>query len=166
MSPILIGSKNKDNFVEHYVALMCKRNKLNPYVSLYKELRMIEENYMVVQGQKMIDMNQLIDYEALSVYMRGRFFFRKIIKHISPQTYRGFYIMSRFHLIHYLAKMCRQQAGQPQNFPRQNIPTLVKHLLEIYFLSSQHAAFHESVMMSNNAKDHFKRGFLPHNEEE
>lgn len=135
MSPILIGSKNKDQFVEHYVNVLCKKGKMNPYQSLFKELRMIEENYMVVQGRKTIDMNQLIDYEALSVYMSGRYFFRKIIKHISPQTYRGFYIMSRFHLIHYLAKMCKAQ-GVPSNFPRQNVPVLMQHLLEIYFLSS------------------------------
>jgi E3 ubiquitin-protein ligase HUWE1 len=29
-------------------------------------------------------MNKLIDYDALSVYMSGKYFFRKIIKHISP----------------------------------------------------------------------------------
>ena len=84
MSPILIGSKNKDSYVENYIGVLCRKNKMNPYVSLFKELRMIEENYMVVQGRKTIDMNQLIDYEALSVYMSGKYFFRKIIKHISP----------------------------------------------------------------------------------
>lgn len=31
MSPILIGSKNKDTYVETYVNVLCKKNKLNPY---------------------------------------------------------------------------------------------------------------------------------------
>ncbi len=57
MSPILIGSKNKDQFVEHYVSILVRKNKLNPYQALEKELRMIEENYMVIRGQKTIDMN-------------------------------------------------------------------------------------------------------------
>lgn len=48
MSPILIGSKNKDLFVEHYVNVLCKKGKLSPYKCLFKELKMIEENYMVV----------------------------------------------------------------------------------------------------------------------
>jgi len=48
MSPILIGSKNKDSYVENYIGVLCRKNKMNPYVSLFKELRMIEENYMVV----------------------------------------------------------------------------------------------------------------------
>lgn len=41
MSPILIGSKNKDTYVEHYVGILCKKNKLNPYTSLWKELDLI-----------------------------------------------------------------------------------------------------------------------------
>ena len=48
MSPILIGSKNKDNYVEHYVGILCKKNKLNPYTSLWKELELISQNYMVI----------------------------------------------------------------------------------------------------------------------
>jgi E3 ubiquitin-protein ligase HUWE1 len=48
MSPILIGSKNKDTFVEYYVGILYKKGKLNPYSCLIKELKMIEENYMVV----------------------------------------------------------------------------------------------------------------------
>ena len=63
----------------------------------------------MINGVKVIDMGKLVDYEALSVHMSERYFFRKIIKHISPQTYRGFYILSRFHLIHYLIKMLKQQ---------------------------------------------------------
>ena len=48
MSPILIGSRNKDMFVEHYVNVLCKKGKMVPFTSLFKELKMIEENYMVV----------------------------------------------------------------------------------------------------------------------
>jgi len=107
MSPILIGSKNKDQYVEHYVTVLNKKGKLNPFNCLMKELKMIEENYVIIDGSKTLDMNKLIDYDSISVYMSGRYFFRKIIKHITPKTYRGFYILSRFHLIHYLTKMCK-----------------------------------------------------------
>lgn len=41
MSPILIGSKNKDRYVEHYVEILCRKNKLNPYHALWRELDLI-----------------------------------------------------------------------------------------------------------------------------
>jgi E3 ubiquitin-protein ligase HUWE1 len=84
MSPILIGSKNKDTYVEHYVGILCRKNKLNPYTSLWKELDLISQNYMVIGDQKIIDIGKLVDYDALSVHMSDKYFFRKIIKHISP----------------------------------------------------------------------------------
>ena len=57
MSPILFGSKNEDYFVDHYVNILFKKGKISPYTALERELRMIEENYMVIDGQRTIDMN-------------------------------------------------------------------------------------------------------------
>ena len=50
MSPILIGSKNKDTYVEHYVSVLYRKNFLNPYVSLWKELELIQGTYMILNG--------------------------------------------------------------------------------------------------------------------
>lgn len=96
--------------------------------------------------------------------MTGRYFFRKIIKHISGETYRGFYILSRFHLIHYLTRMCKVQ-GVPPNTVKANLHILVGQLLEIYFLSSQHAGFHESVMMTMQARHMMAKGSVSSYEE-
>lgn len=39
---------------------------------------------MIIGDQKIIDIGKLVDYDALSVHMSYKYFFRKIIKHISP----------------------------------------------------------------------------------
>jgi E3 ubiquitin-protein ligase HUWE1 len=130
---VLIGCKNKDQYVENFLTILLKKNKINPYTCLARELKAMNDNYILMDGQKTLDMNRLVDYATLTRLMSGRYFFRKILKHIKPETYRGFYILSRFHLIHYLIKLCKGQ-------PTTKAAALIEQFLEIFFLASQHAA--------------------------
>lgn len=57
MSPILIGCKNKDQYVENFLTILFKKNKINPYNCLIKELKTINESYIIINGEKTLDMN-------------------------------------------------------------------------------------------------------------